>query len=111
MGLAERFIDCGQIVRRFTFYTEGRHRLSLDLTRNGTRFGFMLDIPQHETEGLLRANASVPHPEVALHVGLVASPGTEGCRDFLGQLTGSGIGFRVSHVKVPVQGPGAPALR
>ncbi len=62
-----------------------------------------------EAEGLLRANASVPLPEVALHVGLVASPGTEGCRDFLGQLTTSGLGFRVSHVKVPVQGPSAPA--
>jgi len=58
MGLAERFIDCGQIVRRFTFYTEGRRRLSLDLTRNGTRFGFMLDIPQHETESLLRARVA-----------------------------------------------------
>ena len=62
-----------------------------------------------EREGLLRANASVPHVEPALHVGLVASPGTEGCRDFLGQLTGSGLGFQVSHVKVPVQGPNAPA--
>ena len=58
MGVAERFIDCGQIVRRFTFYTEGRRRLSLDLTRNGTRFGFMLDIPQHETEALLRARVA-----------------------------------------------------
>jgi exodeoxyribonuclease VII large subunit len=46
---------------------------------------------------------------VALHVGLVASPGTEGCRDFLGQLTGSGFGFRISQVPVRVQGPGAPA--
>ena len=62
-----------------------------------------------EAEGLLRTNGSLPQPEVPLHVGLVASPGTEGCRDFLGQLTGSGFGFRVSHVKVPVQGPGAPA--
>ena len=62
-----------------------------------------------EAEGLLRANAAVPLPEVVMHVGLVASPETEGCRDFLGQLTGSGFGFRVSHVKVPVQGPGAPA--
>ena len=35
-------------------------------------------------------------------------PGDEGCRDFLGQLTGSGFGFRVSHGKVPVQGPAAP---
>jgi exodeoxyribonuclease VII large subunit len=62
-----------------------------------------------EAEGLLRRNAAVILPDVALHVGLVASPETEGCRDFLGQLTGSGFGFRVSHVKVPVQGPGAPA--
>jgi exodeoxyribonuclease VII large subunit len=62
-----------------------------------------------EKEGLLRRNATLPVPEPALRIGLVASPGTEGCRDFLGQLTGSGFGFAVSHVKVPVQGPGAPA--
>jgi 2-polyprenyl-6-methoxyphenol hydroxylase-like FAD-dependent oxidoreductase len=58
MGLAERFIDCGQIVRRFRFYTDGRRRLSLDLARNGTRFGFMLGIPQHDTERLLRARVA-----------------------------------------------------
>jgi exodeoxyribonuclease VII large subunit len=62
-----------------------------------------------ESEGLLRRNAAAGLPDVVMHVGLVASPDTEGCRDFLGQLTGSGFGFRVSHVKVPVQGPGAPA--
>lgn len=62
-----------------------------------------------ETEGLLRRNAALPAPEVPMHVGLVASPGTEGCSDFLGQLVGSGLGFRVTHVKVPVQGPTAPA--
>jgi exodeoxyribonuclease VII large subunit len=62
-----------------------------------------------ESEGLLRKNASVRQPELALQVGLVASPDTEGCRDFLGQLVSSGYGFRVSHVKVPVQGPAAPA--
>ena len=64
-----------------------------------------------ETEGLLRRNAGVALPDVVLHVGLVASPETEGCRDFLGQLTGSGFGFRVSHVKVPVQGPAAGRRR
>ena len=42
MGLAERFVEHGQIVRWFTFYTDGKPRLSLDLSRNGTRFGFML---------------------------------------------------------------------
>ncbi len=58
MGLAERFVDHGQVVRWFSFYTDGRHRLSLDLARNGTRFPFMLDIPQHQTEALLRARVA-----------------------------------------------------
>ena len=62
-----------------------------------------------EAEGLLRRNATLAVPEIAIHVGLIASPGTEGCQDFLGQLTGSGFGFRVSLVPVRVQGPDAPA--
>jgi exodeoxyribonuclease VII large subunit len=62
-----------------------------------------------EAEGLLRRNASLPVPEVPLHIGLVGSPGTEGYQDFLGQLTASGFAFRVSVVKVRVQGPDAPA--
>ena len=62
-----------------------------------------------ESEGLLRRNAALRVPDVPLHVGLVASRDTEGCRDFLGQLRGSGFGFRVSHVPVTVQGPAAAA--
>ena len=58
MGLAERFVEHGQIVRWFRFYADGKPRLSLDLSRNGTRFGFMLDIPQHQTEYLLRARVA-----------------------------------------------------
>jgi 2-polyprenyl-6-methoxyphenol hydroxylase-like FAD-dependent oxidoreductase len=58
MGLAERFVEHGQIVRWFNFYTDGKPRLSLDLSRNGTRFGFMLDIPQHQTESFLRARVA-----------------------------------------------------
>jgi 2-polyprenyl-6-methoxyphenol hydroxylase-like FAD-dependent oxidoreductase len=54
MGLADRFVDTGQRVRHFTFYADGRRRVSLDLSLNGTRFGFVLDIPQHQTERLLR---------------------------------------------------------
>ena len=57
-----------------------------------------------EAEGLLRRNAALPVAEVPLRVGLVASPGTEGYQDFLGQLTGSGFGFRVEVVPVAVQG-------
>jgi exodeoxyribonuclease VII large subunit len=61
-----------------------------------------------EVEGLLRRNAGLGVPEVPLRIGLVASPGTEGYRDFLGQLTGSGFGFRVQVVPVAVQGSDAP---
>ena len=62
-----------------------------------------------EAEGLLGRNRSLRVPDLSMHVGLIASPGTEGCQDFLGQLTGSGFGFRISLVPVSVQGPHAPA--
>jgi exodeoxyribonuclease VII large subunit len=62
-----------------------------------------------EEEGLLRRNATLPQPELPMHVGLVASPDTEGLRDFLGQLTESGFAFHISHVPVRVQGAAAPA--
>jgi len=62
-----------------------------------------------EAEGLLGRNAARPVPEVPLQVGLVASPGTEGYHDFLGQLTGSGFGFQVQVAPVAVQGGEAPA--
>ena len=62
-----------------------------------------------EAEGLLRRNARLEVAELPLFVGLIASPGTEGYHDFLGQLEGSGFGFRVCLVKVRVQGPDAPA--
>ena len=58
MGLAERFVEHGQIVRWWRFYADGKPRLSLDLSGNGSRFGFMLDIPQHQTECLLRARVA-----------------------------------------------------
>jgi exodeoxyribonuclease VII large subunit len=62
-----------------------------------------------EAEGLLRRNAVLAVPDLPLHVGLIASPGTEGYRDFLGRLTASGFAFRISVVKVRVQGADAPA--
>jgi exodeoxyribonuclease VII large subunit len=43
-----------------------------------------------------------------LRVGLVASPDTEGYRDFVGQLTSSGYGFEVVVSRASVQGTGAP---
>jgi exodeoxyribonuclease VII large subunit len=62
-----------------------------------------------ESEGLLRRNGLLTVPELPLRVGLIASPGTEGYSDFLGQLEQSGFAFEISVVKVRVQGPDAPA--
>jgi 2-polyprenyl-6-methoxyphenol hydroxylase-like FAD-dependent oxidoreductase len=54
MGLADRFLDHGQVVRRFHMYTDGRTLVRLDLGRTGSAFGFMLDVPQQVTETILR---------------------------------------------------------
>jgi exodeoxyribonuclease VII large subunit len=59
-------------------------------------------------EGLLEANQALPVPPVVLNVGLVASPDTEGCRDFLKQLSTSGYAFTVALARASVQGPEAP---
>jgi 2-polyprenyl-6-methoxyphenol hydroxylase-like FAD-dependent oxidoreductase len=54
IGLAETFIEHGHQVRRFRMYAGKRTLLNLDLTRNGSPYGFMLHLPQSETERLLR---------------------------------------------------------
>lgn len=58
MGLADRFLDHGQVVRRFHMYTDGRTLVRLELGRNGSRYGFMLDVPQQVTETILRQRAA-----------------------------------------------------
>jgi len=55
MGLAERLVERGQVVRQLRFYSEGRCLASLEFGRCGWRFGFLLDLPQDQTERLLRA--------------------------------------------------------
>ncbi len=60
------------------------------------------------SEGLLEANKRRVLSPVPLRVGLVASPGTEGCSDFTGQLLNSGYGFEITLVKTAVQGEAAP---
>ncbi len=62
-----------------------------------------------DAEGLLRRNGTRLVPPLSLRVGLVASPGTEGFNDFLGQLDGSGLAFTVMVVPAQVQGASAPA--
>jgi 2-polyprenyl-6-methoxyphenol hydroxylase-like FAD-dependent oxidoreductase len=58
MGLAERFIERGQVLHHFRFYSQGRCLVSLEFARSGSRFGFMLDLPQDQTERLLRARVT-----------------------------------------------------
>lgn len=65
-------------------------------------------IEKLRTEGLLSRNRALGRPLVPLLVGLVASPGTEGYNDFLGQLDGSGFAFRVLVSPTQVQGAAAP---
>jgi 2-polyprenyl-6-methoxyphenol hydroxylase-like FAD-dependent oxidoreductase len=55
MGLADTFIAHGHRVRRFRMYAGERSLLNLDMARNGSRFGFILHLPQSQTESLLRA--------------------------------------------------------
>ena len=62
-----------------------------------------------ETEGLLRRNQALPVPAVPLRIGLVASPGSEGYNDFVGQLQASDVAFSVVLFRANVQGAGAPA--
>ena len=69
MGLAERFTERGQVVRHLRFYSEGRCLASLEFARSGSRFGFLLDLPQDETERLLRARVA--------ELGGVVEQGTE----------------------------------
>ena len=62
-----------------------------------------------EDEGLLRRNQALPVPAVPLRVGLVASLGSEGYNDFVGQLRGSGLAFSVVLFRANVQGAGSPS--
>jgi 2-polyprenyl-6-methoxyphenol hydroxylase-like FAD-dependent oxidoreductase len=91
MGLAERFIERGQVVRHFRFYSEGRCLVSLEFGRCGSRFGILLDLPQDQTEGLLRARIT--------ELGGVVEDGAE--------LTGLTIGGNT--VTAAVRGPGGQA--
>jgi exodeoxyribonuclease VII large subunit len=61
--------------------------------------------------GLVGRNAALPLPLVPLRIGLVASRGSAAWHDVLHELDGSGIGFRIAHVDVRVQGSdAAPAV-
>ncbi len=60
-------------------------------------------------ENLFDRNRRIPVPRLPLRIGLVASPGTEGYRDFIGRLHSSQMAFDVRTVATQVQGREAPA--
>ena len=90
MGLAERFVEHGQVVRRFHMYTDGKTLVRLELARNGSAFGFMLDVPQDVTETILRQRVS--------ELGGSIEQGTELC----------GLSQDPGGVTATVSAPGAP---
>jgi 2-polyprenyl-6-methoxyphenol hydroxylase-like FAD-dependent oxidoreductase len=51
MGLADAFIAHGHQVRRFRMFAGRRSLLNLDMSRNGSRYGCMLHLPQNEING------------------------------------------------------------
>jgi hypothetical protein len=55
MGLADCFTECGHVARHLRCYSQSRCLASLELARCGSRSGFLLDLPQEQTERLLRA--------------------------------------------------------
>jgi exodeoxyribonuclease VII large subunit len=61
-------------------------------------------------EDLFDRNRCIAVPSPPLRVGLVASPGTEGFRDFIGQLETSGMAFDVRIAPTQVQGRVAPRV-
>jgi 2-polyprenyl-6-methoxyphenol hydroxylase-like FAD-dependent oxidoreductase len=58
MGLADRLVEHGHVVRYLRFYSAGRCLVSFEFARCGSRFGFLLDLPQDQTERLLRARVA-----------------------------------------------------
>lgn len=55
MGLAEDFLALGHRIPHVRMYAGRRRLLDLDLAHNGSRYPFVLHLPQSETEALLRA--------------------------------------------------------
>jgi 2-polyprenyl-6-methoxyphenol hydroxylase-like FAD-dependent oxidoreductase len=58
MGIADELVERGHKVDRFRWYSNGRSLGALNMSLNPSRFGFLLCIPQHDTERLLRSHVA-----------------------------------------------------
>jgi 2-polyprenyl-6-methoxyphenol hydroxylase-like FAD-dependent oxidoreductase len=54
MGMSGAFLERGHRVRHLRMYSGRRNLFDLDLARNGSQYGFVLHLPQQDTERLLR---------------------------------------------------------
>src|SRR5215472_6301692 len=85
MGLAEAFIEHGHRGRHYRMYVGNQSLLNLDMTRNGSRYGFILNLAQSQTERLLRTRVlelGGAHSRVRHELGL-AFAGQPYAGDFL----------------------------
>ena len=94
MGLSDAFIERGHRVRRFHVYSGQRNLAVLDLARNGSPYGFVLMLPQNETEMLLRARVRelggiVEYGVELVHVAEDGSAVNATLRDLAGRETGT----------------------
>jgi 2-polyprenyl-6-methoxyphenol hydroxylase-like FAD-dependent oxidoreductase len=55
MGLADRLLDIGHRTHKTSVYVGGRRRVGIDMTYADTEYPFVLHLPQHRTEEVLRA--------------------------------------------------------
>ena len=58
MGIADRFLDEGHRVSAISLYTAGKRLLGINMTHSGSAYPFLLHLPQHRTEALLRARVA-----------------------------------------------------
>jgi 2-polyprenyl-6-methoxyphenol hydroxylase-like FAD-dependent oxidoreductase len=72
MGIVDRFLERGHPVHYFTFYSHGNQLGRLDISRGGSRYDYMLSIPQHETELILRGRIAELGGEVEQRMELVS---------------------------------------
>jgi 2-polyprenyl-6-methoxyphenol hydroxylase-like FAD-dependent oxidoreductase len=98
MGLADAFIERGHRVHRLRMYAAGRRLLDLNLARNGSRYGFVLHLPQRDTEALLRARVQELGGTIEQGVELVRLAETGGAvhatlRDAAGRETDMSAGY------------------
>src|SRR4051794_14773810 len=100
MGLAEAFLDIGHRVGSIRMYSGQRPLVRQAFTRNGSRFDFMLHLPQQETELLLRRRVGELGGTVEQGVELVGlTPSPVGVdvtlRDEAGRTTQTSVGHVV----------------